>query len=278
MADNSGSSNIEWKQDSGIDKKTHASRKLDMKKLAMADKKAPNQLDSGIKRVKNTTANLKKIRTKIREVFDEDEDEDVIEKPLFLNFENENQNSSLVDGLKEDEKKQLQIEQTLKNQNMQQSVGKMTAILQADQELRESGLKKMDSRTINQNMLNVVTDKQTFSNTLKEHIEEKEKIKTKNIVSYQDTKDLLKGLKKIKRTGAVSKEIDQKRIEKMEAKEIAELGKEKNEREVARTILEKTGRKGKKAHTLSKEEQIRIQNKIKETLHKQIKNKDFDRD
>lgn len=277
MTDSSGSSNIEWKQDRGIDKKTHVSRKLDMKKLAIADKKSPNQLDSGIKRVKNTTANLKKIRTKIREVFDEDEDEDVIEKPLFLNFENENQNSSLVDGLKEDEKRQLRAEQTLKNQDMQQSAGKMSAILQANQELNESGLKKMDRRTMNQNMLNVVTDEQTFSNTLKNHIEEKENIKTKDIVSYQDTKDLVKGLKKIKTSGEVAKEIDKKRIEKMEAKEIIDLGREKNEKEAARTILEKTGRKDKKANTLSKEEQLRIQNKLKENLQRQIKNKDFDR-
>lgn len=278
MADNSGSSNIEWKQDKDTEKKDRISRRLDMKKLAMADEKSPNQLDLGIKRVKNTTTDLKKIRKKIREVFDEeDDDEEEIQRPRLFDLDQES-SSSLISGLKDDEKKRFQVEQTLKNQTMQQTAGKMTAILQANQQLRESGLKKMDSMTINQNMLDVVTDKQTFSNTVKQHIEKKEKIKTKDIKSYQDTKDLMKGVQKIKKFGTIAQEIDQKRIEKMEAKELADLGREKDEKEVARTILKKTGRKDKQIRPLSKEDQIRLQKKIQETLRQQVKRKDFDRD
>lgn len=278
MSESSESSNIEWKQETESGKKTHASRRLDMKKLALADKKSPNKLDSGINRIKNTAPNLKKIRSKIRDVFDEDEDEEY-ENPAFVfNFEQENGTSSLVDGLKEDEKRKMQVDKELKDQSMQISIGKMEAVLQANKQLQESGLKKIDKRIVNDNMLDITTDRQTFANNVKQQIEKKEKISTQKVANYQDSKDLINGLKKIKSLGLTAKELDKQRIEKLEARDLVELGKEENERKAAQTILKKTGREDKKAKQMSKQDQIDLQNKIKENLRQQKTSKSFERD
>ena len=277
MSESSESSNIEWKQETESGKKTHASRRLDMKKLALADEKSPNKLDSGINRIKKTSPNLKKIRSKIREVFDE-EDEEEDGRPIFtFNLESENETSSLIAGLKEEEKRKMQVEKEQKDLSMQQSAGKMGAVLQANKQLQESGLKNINKRIVNDNMLDVANDQQTFANNVKQQIEKKEKINTQKISSYHDSKELMKGLKKIKGLGLTASELDKQRIEKLEANDLVELGKEVNDRKAAKAILEKTGREDKKAKNLSKQDQIDLQNKIKENLRHQKASKDFER-
>ena len=70
------SANIEWKQNKDDEKYTRNSRRLDLKKLALADEKAQNKVDVGLNRIKNNSPNLRKMRAKIKEVFDEDEEDE----------------------------------------------------------------------------------------------------------------------------------------------------------------------------------------------------------
>ncbi len=267
-------SNIEWKQSSDEGKKTRNSRRRDVKKLTASDEQV-NDLDVGMRQIKSFFPNnLRKIRSKIREVFDEDEDEeDEINTALFLHMNNEEYSSSLLDGLKEEEKRKLQEDQTLKNQSMQQSAGKMEAIINLNNKLQKSGVKKLSEDVVNVNMLRVETDQQTFVNTAKQHLAKSEKIKTTDISNYDETNNLIKGLNKIKKVSLLDEVIDGSKVEKLDAKELAALGKESNDKKAAKTIYYKTGRKNKKTDNLTPEEKKKLQQKIEKTLSE---NKQYD--
>jgi len=277
MDKSSESSNFEWKQTGVDDKNTKVSRRIDEKKLAMQEKKVPNALDTGMKRLKSTTPDVLKMRSKIREVFDDEDDEEenenIVIKPPFLDFENDG-NSSLINGLREDERQKLQVEQTLHNQNMQQTVGKMEAIAQADKLLRQSGVKRIDKDLINENMIKVETDQLTFTNTIKQQLEQKEKINTDKISTVQEATNLLKGVYKTKKAALFTDVIDKKKIEKLEAKELQEIGKEKDDRKIAQTIMKKTGRKDKKSNKITPKQREEVQNKIKEALKQKENQRD----
>ncbi len=271
MAEDIDSSvNIEWKQDKNGEKNSRISRRIDEKMSDLFNQKAPNRLDVGLRNLKNTPTGVKKIRSKIREVFDDEEDEDegnIVEGKIF-NFDNEadNGNSSLLQGLKEEEKQKLQVEETVRNQSLQQNAGKMTAILEADKLVKQSGLKKIKKKIVNQSMINVATDSATFNNTLMEQLAKKEKIKTPKTATYNSSADLVKGLGKIKKAEKM-KDIDEKKSSKLSAEELIEIGKETSDEKAAKTILQKTGRdEGKKTSLTNKQEKINAQKKIKETL------------
>lgn len=268
MVDDDISVNIEWKQDSG-GKKSRISRRLDENKVSLFNKKAPNKLDVGARSIRKDPNGLKKIRSKIREVFDEDEDDEYeTDKPKIFDFDNEVSyaDSSLLQGLKEEEKQKLQVEETIHNQTMQQNAGKMTAVAEANRLASQNGLKTIEKKIANQTMLDVNTDIHTFNNTLIRQLEAKEQIKTPKSASYKSTTDLIKGLGKAKKIEKLD-DIDKKRVDKLEIEELVEMGKEKDEKKVAKTILKKTGRKEEGKNKIDdKKEKINSEKKVKDAL------------
>ena len=269
MVDDDISVNIEWKQDKNGENNSRISRRLDEKKAALFNKKAPNKLDVGVRNLEKAPVGLKKIRSKIREVFDEDEDDEYeTDKPKAFDFDNEANytDSSLLHGLKEEEKQKLQVDETIHNQNMQQNAGKMMAIMEANRLASQNGLKNIEKKIVNQTMLNVNTDINTFNDTLTRQLNKEEKIKTPKTSSYKSTTDLVKGLGKAKKIEKLD-DIDKKRVDKLEVEDLIELGREKNNEKVAKTILKKTGRKEEGKNKIDdKKEKINAQNKIKEAL------------
>ena len=241
MVDDDISVNIEWKQDKNGENNSRISRRLDEKKAALFNKKAPNKLDVGVRNLEKAPVGLKKIRSKIREVFDEDEDDEYeTDKPKAFDFDNEANYtySSLLHGLKEEEKQKLQVDETIHNQNMQQNAGKMMAIMEANRLASQNGLKNIEKKIVNQTMLNVNTDINTFNDTLTRQLNKEEKIKTPKTSSYKSTTDLVKGLGKAKKIEKLD-DIDKKRVDKLEVEDLIELGREKNNEKVAKTILKK---------------------------------------
>ena len=269
MVDDDISVNIEWKQDKNGENNSRISRRLDEKKAALFNKKAPNKLDVGVRNLEKAPVGLKKIRSKIREVFDEDEDDEYeTDKPKAFDFDNEANytDSSLLHGLKEEEKQKLQVDETIHNQNMQQNAGKMMAIMEANRLASQNGLKNIEKKIVNQTMLNVNTDINTFNDTLTRQLNKEEKIKTPKTSSYKSTTDLVKGLGKAKKIEKLD-DIDKKRVDKLQVEDLIELGREKNNEKVAKTILKKTGRKEEGKNKIDdKKEKINAQNKIKEAL------------
>ncbi|MBQ9236212.1 MAG: hypothetical protein IJ184_07120 [Alphaproteobacteria bacterium] len=277
------SANMEWKQDKNGEKNSRVSRRLDQQKANLAAQKSPNKMDVGMNRLKATAPNMKKIRSKIRDVFDEDdEDENDNGHLIVLNMEADNQQSSLLEGLKDEEKRRLEAENVVKNQTMQQTAGKMEAIRYADNLAKENGLKQLSRKTINDSMINIATDKATLEMSLKGHLENEKRINTKKLNNHKDVVYAVKGVGKLKKAVEISQDVDKKRAEKLRAEDLAELGKEKDEKKAAKTILKKTGREDEKKQSKEerikeKQEKIKTQRQISESLKSAAVDKTYER-
>lgn len=270
MEDETSNPNIEWKKKKGFDNKERLTLKTNVKKAVQyeATKKKPvanafSPLPSDLPK------GLKKIRKKIKDIYDDDEDEneyDFIPAPTDIN-------NSLINALHEDEKRQLQQRETIKNNTMLQNAGKMEALIMADRITREMGMKGLDKKTLNNNMLDVSMNSQTYENALKEDIAKKAKINGRRL-SSGETITLLRGIKRIQSMAAQADEPKIKAIEGWKIDEIVNAGKDSlgslSDKELAKKILEKSGRKAdtKQAEKMAKNSKNKTKAKNKETYQK----------
>lgn len=263
MAEEDNPANIEWGQKDFADK-PRQSRKINLQKAMAADAKDRNNFKSKIRPPKDLPKNLKKIRTKIKEVYDEDDDEE--ENEVVFSFSLEETNSSLINALKDEEKSKLMFNKTLENQKMQQTAGKMEAILMADQMSKKLGLSGLKKKVVRDNIQDVALNSETFDKTIKQNIAVKTKLKTEDL-SAKETSDMVKGLKKMKQAAAVSEQIDTTVTETLKAQDLIKIGKSQDVKKTAEMILEKSGRKeSKKQSKKTKEsENQKIKSAIKQT-------------
>ena len=267
--DINSSANIEWKQDAAsVSKNTRATRRIDEKKINLSNKKN-DKLDIGLSKFGASSGNLKKIRKKIKDVFDEDDEEEndfvFTHNPLLFNNDYDSKQSSLLESLNSDEKQQLVSQQTIKNQTLQRSSKKMGDILNAQKELKDSGIKKIDKKLINDTMINIAADEKAFDVTIQKQIKKTANIKIKDSYSHQEIKDFVKGLDKVQKSQDTFLENDKKPFEKLNSDDFVNIGKEKNNQKVAQTIIEKTGRDKKNKNNESIKE--------KDTKAKKVQNK-----
>ncbi len=233
--------NIDWEQKKGFDKNEKNSRRIDIKKALTAEAKGRNNFKQTAKQIKNLPPNLKKLKTKIREVYDEDEEEEDENTPIIFDFAFENENSSLLGALKDEERAKLQEKQTLENQKMQQTAGKMEAFLAADRTSKKLGLKGIKRKIINENLQSVTQNSETFEQVLQQTISDKTKVKTKKL-SKTDAKNVIKGISRIQDASLSQKDFS-KNLEDMKTDDLIRIGKAKTTKETAEMILEKSGRK-----------------------------------
>lgn len=241
MEDESSSLNIEWKKNKGFGATEKLTRKTDVKKaleFEATEKKAvspnlaprPGELPKG----------LKKIRKKIRDVYDEDEDED------FYDGMPPDMNSSLLNALYEDEKRQLQQKETLQNQKMQQNAGRLEAVAIADKLTREAGLKGLDKKVAGRNLADVTQIDGSLEKVLSEELAVKTKTSVRRL-SKAETITMLRGIERIRKMAVAADESQLKALEKMKVDDLINAGeKTTDDRKVAELILKKSGRKNKK--------------------------------
>ncbi len=274
MDNETANPNIEWKKNKGFGTAEKLSRRIDKEKALEDEAKAkkpvtvnnvqrplPNDLPKG----------LKKLRKKIKDVYDEDEeDED------YYTFLPNEMNSSLINALYEDERKQLGIrENTLNNQKLQQDAGKMSAIRMANQLSKEFGFGNIDKKIINKNMQDATINSRDFEKILKDDVMSKAKISTRQL-SKGETVNLLRGIKRIKRVAMQGKEAELKAIEGLKIDDIINAGERNvDDNKVAEIILKKSGRKNKKATAKTiKEKKPNLSKKNQETIKKIEKERD----
>lgn len=264
MVEDDTSANIEWEQKKGFTDKTRQSRKIDLQKVMAEDAKNRNDFRTKSPAPKDLPKNLKKLRTKIKEVYDDDEDEE--ENEVIFHFSLEDENSSLINALKDDEKSKLSFNKTLENQKMQQTAGKMEAILMADKMSKQLGLKGLKKKVVHDNIQDVALNSETFNKAISQNVAAKTKIKTGGL-SAKDTGNMVKGLQKMKRAAAVSEQIEVNLAESMKAEELVKIGKSQDDKKTAEMILEKSGRKEpKKAANKAKEkDNQKVKAAIKQT-------------
>ncbi len=150
-AEKEGDSNIEWKK-SGIDKHERLTLKINVREanLYQAGKKNDLKGKKGLQAVKETPKGFKKVRRKIRDSMDEDEeDDDYILVPVFEDM----RESSLMRALSEEEKKILQQNENINAVRMQENAGKEAAIARAEKVIMQAGLGRADAKLLNEERL-----------------------------------------------------------------------------------------------------------------------------
>ena len=270
MSEEDIGSNIDWGQSKGFSKNTRISRRLDQKKAMAAESLKKNNFKKTAKPIKKVLPNLKKIQSKIRDLYDDEDEDDDEKSTLVFDFSMDfNDESSLYGVLSEEEKIRFNANKDVENHKMQQTAGKFADILRADQMSKELGLKDIDKKIIRDTTKDVTYDNQTFEKTLLKNVEKKTKIKTDNL-SSKETSDAVRGLVKVKTSGILSKENDLKSIsDNMSVQNIIEIGKEKNDKKAAKMILEKSGRTDAKDKQAEKQKEKREKiNKIEKSLKK----------
>lgn len=262
------SSNIEWKKNKGFGATEKVSRRVDKEKTMEQEAKAkkpvilnnapmpmPNELPKGIK----------KLRNKIKDVYDEDEEEGE-----FYTFLSNDGSSSLLNALYDDERKQLGLqEKTINNQKMQQDAGRMEALRMANKISRELGFNNLDKKIVSKNMQDPLINNRDFEKILKDDVLSKAKISSRQL-SKGETISLLRGIKRIKKVAMLGKDADVRAIEGMKIDDIIKAGeKGTDENKVAEIILKKSGRKNKKDVARKIKDNPNVSQKTKETA-KQI--------
>ena len=126
-----------------------------------------------------------------------------------------------------------------------QDVGKMEALNKASEMTKSLGLKPLKESTINNNMLDVTQNTYTFDLAIKEDLQKKTNLKTKDLSEAQ-TINLMRGIDRIQKT-VVNGKINPKALEGWKLEELIEAGnKNMDEQQLAEMINEKTGRPSKK--------------------------------
>lgn len=172
-------------------------------------------------------APLLKLRKKIREVYDEEEEEenDEVNAPFF--------NISLIDD--DFEKRKHTQTETIRITKQQQMAGKLNIIMNTAVAAEKAGLNpkmtKQDARLANSATFDV---KQIRRKTIEEKIE-----KPLGLKGEITEKDLPKVVKSIKDK---PKDLPNEALKGMTADSLIELDKEDNPEQMARLILEKSGR------------------------------------
>ena len=111
------------------------------------------EAEKGKKKVGSLPKNLKKIKKKVRDSYDEDEDdgmdEDVIRslRELQINqTDASNGDNSLINALNEQERRQIMQSTNIEITRHEENAGKQNALEQADTNLRKATLRKMNTQ------------------------------------------------------------------------------------------------------------------------------------
>lgn len=262
MDETSSSSNIEWKKNKkGFGATEKVTRKTNVKKALEfeAKEKKPLALSKSVK-PSDLPKGIKKLRKKIKEAYEED-DESEYSDVIPLNLD-----SSLYNALYEDEKRQINQQNILKNQSMQQTAGRMEAVMQADRMVKETGFSGINKKLANTAAQDALLPNNTLETVLSK--EAATKIKTDGkILSAKETVTMLRGIDRIRKMAEAAETSQTKSLEKMKLDEVLNAGeKSTDDKQIAELILKKSGRKKK-----TDIEKIVLKNKQNEAARKKQK-------
>ena len=268
MADKISNPNIEWKK-TDIGEQEKLSRRIDLVKATEEEAKKDSFAAKAPVQPKDLPIGLKKIKKKIRSLDDEEDEEEyqIVADPLLM----EANNNSLFAALNEDEKKILKQQETNDIIKQQLQTEKLSAINAANNLAKQAGFNGLKKETFRQSTDNYDISANKMQDTLKKEF--KKDINKKSDWSKLDDKELLElmqGINKIKEfEGTESNES----LKDMDVKDVIAIGKnKKNDKKIARTICEKTGRKTFRDHKKDKKQEE------KQLLLNKNKNKNYARD
>ena len=212
-----------------------------------------------------------KIPSKIKDVYDEDEeDENGIYQPIRVRAEE----NPLYNALDENEKRLYMQKDTIKQTQMQQAAGKMEALQVANTLAKEVGLSKISAQTANSKLNEAVFDPKK----MQEKVIEKEighKLGLKGKIEDGKIVEAAKGIKKVQ---AMS---NAKGVQNMHMDDVVRVGEDKlSDKKIAELILEKSGQDPKKVKLKKAPQELKTEhfekNKQKSKVLQLVKQKNDD--
>lgn len=234
MNDESSNPNIEWKKP-GFDFNEKITLKTNVRKAVEYEAKNKN---AGIKTYSPGASELpnglRKIRKKIKNVLDEENDDDEDEFQIASGLPQDN--NALFNALQENEKKVFKIQEEISSINSMQQAGRNQAIMSAEKIAHESGLKNLSKKVIAGNMQDITLGQDITANVVTAQAARSFRYKGEKIPASQ-AKNLIKGIQRIQEVGG------KEAISGLSFNEVMEAGAKKREdKEVIKMMLEKSGR------------------------------------
>ena len=191
---------------------------------------------------KTLPVGLQKLRKKVREVYDEEDDEDESGHTFspIMQMQDEVEDTRLFKGLTEDEKRTFKQQETINTIKAQQDAGKMEALHVAHNLAREAGLIGLSEKNVALGMQEaafrpVEMQKDMISKDVGKKLGIKGKIEDGKIIQAA------RGIKKVENLGG------QKAAKNLDMKDIVKAGEDKlDEIKLAELILQKSGQDVKK--------------------------------
>ena len=244
MNEESSNPNIEWKK-TGFDFNERITLKTNVRKAVEYETKNKN---SGLK--KNYVPNpselpkgLNKIRKKIKDVWDDEEDDENDYQIIAMNSPEE-YNLSLMNALQTDEKKFLKQNEDIQAINILHQTERNQQIANADKLSRDSGLNGLDKNVLTQTTQNIGIGEDLAKDVVVNQVARSFKYKGTKL-SAKDAKKLITGIKRIQQTGGKNA------LSGMNLKDVLEIGQASSgKKEVVKKMLEKSGRIDKKEHKI----------------------------
>ena len=231
-----------WKKN-GFDIREHLTLKNDaLEAEAFQQKQSKKRPKKRMKSAQNLPLGLQMLKKKVREVYDEDEEEEdymYTALPMFHMMQEED-DGRLVQGLTENEKRVLKQKETIETVKALQTAGKMEALHQAHNLAREAGLKGLYEKTVAESMQEATfRPEQMQEKVIQKDVSNKLGIKGK--IRDGQIIQVARGIKKIESLGG------QKAAKNLDMKDIIKAGEEKlDEIKLAELILQKSGQDVKK--------------------------------
>lgn len=203
----------------------------------------------------NLPLGLKKLRKKVREVYDED-DEDESETIFTTLPVLQEEDNTLLNALTDDEKRLFNQKNTIKNSQMQQTAGKMEALHIANNLAREAGLNSLSRKAMELGMQQAVFRPQEMQEKIVKK-EVSQKLGIKGTLEKGKAIQAARGIKKIEEIGGknATKNLDMRDVVKAGENKLDEI-------KIAEMILEKSGQdiKKRKQRLQKGKENIKLKN------------------
>ena len=228
---------FDWKNQ-GFSSEERITLKVNVKEANAYEAKKKNNFAGKQNPMQNLPNGLNKIRKKIRDVYDEEEDED--EWGVVIARAPEEYDNTLMKALDENEKKIYDQQQGIKNVQMLQTAGKMEAMAVANKMAQQVGMSGVNKKELNMEMNRAEFNPEIAQKKIiKKDIFKEKGIKGEaEIKNIKDVIQTARGIKRIEEIGG------KKSTDGMEVKDIKDAGKEKKtNKDVAEIIIEKRGLK-----------------------------------
>ncbi len=188
----------------------------------------------------NLPLGLKKIRKKIRDIYDEEDDDENDTYFSHIKMPEQEEDNTLLYALNEDERNMYKQKNIFENVKMQQNSGKMEALHIANNLAREAGLSNISRKAIEVGMQQATFEPQKIQEeVIKKEVGGKLGIKGK----IEDGKIIqaARGIKKVEQLGG------KQATQNLQMKDVVKAGEQKlSDIELAEMILEKSGQDIKK--------------------------------